>query len=126
MWDLSGYVKSERVVGGLSCLVGGSFACQEPSSLFVKDENFMKTVVSEAAKNNIILSKNRVVNSSEQLQGWNQYAMHLVARYDFGVHSAVPTSPILELECDCPLTGKRAFSTTMYGGSVGLRFSFDF
>jgi hypothetical protein len=137
IWDIAGYIKAEKIVQGLSIILGYSFTKQERMTLLLKDNIFLKTAVSQAEAageggggggartHQSFVSKNEIINSDERLKGWETQTIHLSAKYDFKENIKSNFAPAVEISYDYPITGRRSFPAEMIGGSIRLDFSWD-
>ena len=133
VWDLSGYIKMDRVFSGLSFLVGYSFTRKEDTQLTIRDEKFLSTVVkagldhedSVGTKRPRFISKNKIINSDVRLRGWNQQTVHAMAEFNAKGCFKSRFAPVVRIEYSYPVVGRRAFATDMIGGTLGLQVSWD-
>lgn len=116
VWDIGGYIKAERIFGGLSVLAGYSYTQQEQTTLVLMDDCVMET----AHKNHVVKNKDEVINSNKFLDKWYQHAAHFYAEYDFGAHIKKVGAPTLRASYNLPLLGKHSWPTEMWGGSLNI------
>lgn len=121
-WDVTGYVKAERVIGGLSALIGYSYTQQERTTLSLRDDCFLKT----AKEHNVIENKDEVINSNKLLDEWYQHVIHSYIEYDFGAHSVHVPSINVRLFYDIPFSAKNSFAKELWGGLLGLGIDWKF
>jgi len=122
IWDVTVYVKGERIFGGLSIMAGYSYTEQEETVLELKDECTLKT----ALENEHIYNKDEVINSNRLLDPWYNHALHFYAQYDLGVHIDRNIVPIVSVEYHHSLHGKNAWVTDVWGGTIALMLKWCF
>ncbi len=122
IWDITGYLKAEQIVGGLSAMIGYSYTQREKTYLTVRDDNFLKT----ALKNNLIYSKDYVINSNKLLNKWYQHVIHVSAEYDFGAHGKPAFSPLIRLSYNYPISAQHTWATGILSGSANLSINWRF
>jgi len=135
LWDVAGYLKAEEVFGGLSVLLGYTFAKQEDMYVSVRDDNFLKTVVEKAEAgdstvtpviNPSFISKDDIVNTDNRFKSWEQHVLFAYVQYDVKAHTDSMFAPAIAFEYSHPVAGRRVFSNAMIAGSLSLQASWDF
>ena len=121
-WDVTAYLKAERLVGGFSAGGGYSYTQQEKTILTLKDERVLKT----ALANNKIKNKNEVINTNDRLSQWYQHVLHAYAQYDFKAHTTSKLAPKFEVAYHYPILGKHSWATEMWSGTASLAFNWAF
>ncbi|MCK4517387.1 hypothetical protein KAT92_01310 [Candidatus Babeliales bacterium] len=121
-WDVTAYLKAERLVGGLSAGGGYSYTQQEKTLLTLKDDRVLKT----ALANNKIKNKNEVINTNDRLSLWYQHVLHAYAQYDFKAHTTSKLAPKFEVAYHYPILGKHSWTTDMWSGTASLAFNWAF
>ena len=138
VWDLTGYVKADKLYSGFSCLIGYSFTRKEHTDLNLrhKDDCFLSTLV-DFNKNNkvvcntctedrpIFISREEIVNDDQRFKGWNQQTLHLLAEFDTRTVTDRWFAPIVRVEYSHALYGKRIFSTNVIAGTLGLQMTWN-
>jgi len=122
MWDIAAYAKGERIIGGLSALVGYSYVQQEDTTLTLKNDCILKT----ALENETIKSKEETINSNKLLKQWYQHSIHAYLQYDAAAHTKSSLAPKVQVAYHYPILAKHTFNTDMWSGSASLAISWDF
>jgi len=122
MWDVTAYAKAERIIGGLSALVGYSYVQQEDTQLTLKDNCALKT----ALENETIKNRDEVINANRLLKQWYQHTLHAYLQYDVAVHTDSSFAPKIQVAYHYPILAKHTFNADMWSGSASLAISWDF
>lgn len=110
IWELSGYLKADHVVGGLSFLAGYTFAAQQRNELKPYDKTYFCS---------------QTINEDSTLLGWKMHTVNLYLEYDFTKENRA-LGPRLGFFYNIQVGGKRIFKTNMEGGFVGFDFAVCF
>lgn len=125
LWDVHAYLRADKVLYGLSAVLGYSFTHEENTQLRVKDHCFLKSVIERELACRFLVSRDYVANKDQRLKSWQQQVIHFMAEYDFSVHGTM-IAPVIRGEISIPFANKRAFAMTMYGVIAGLTARWPF
>jgi len=115
LFDVGTYLKLDHFFQGLSALIGYSYNKQAADSL---------TFVNECTQTTEVL-----INNDCTIKNWRQHVLHLMAEYDFGIHTFFKSrswKPRISIFYDHPFSGNRALINPMLGGSIGFDLSLFF
>ena len=126
VWDLSGYVKAEEIIYGLSVAAGFSFVKQEQTLLSLRDDEVLKSFVADEKANNRLVSRDRIVNTDKRYGAWDMQTIHLYVEYDGKVHTDSAFAPAVSCAYSYPLAGRQVIMTEMLSGSARLSMVWDF
>jgi hypothetical protein len=110
LWDVGTYLKADHIAGGFSLMVGYTYASQEDTTLTPVDTDIFTA---------------SIVNNDETLKKWRRHDIHVKAEYDFAQEEK-SWNPILSVEANVPVGGKRIFNTWTIGGNLGLNITWKF
>lgn len=119
IWQASAYLKADHVIKGFSFLFGYTFVNKNNDQVIPCNNHF-----SPCSLNNAFFS-NCVVSTDPQFFGWNMHTLHFMVEYDF-TKSSDCVGPRIGLFIQKQVGGKRVFATNLYGGNLGLDFSWAF
>jgi hypothetical protein len=122
-WDVTTYIKTERLVGGLSALLGYSYTQEEDTTLTLKDNTVLATALAQGT----IFSKDEVINTNKLLKQWYQHVIHGYIEYDFAAHAdrKIPEFKF-RATFNHPLLAKHSFANDTWGGSIGVGIAWSF
>lgn len=126
VWDLSGYIKAEEIIYGLSVAAGYSFVKQEQTVLTLRDSEFLKDFVADEKASGRLVSRDHIINSDGRYCAWDMQTIHLYAQYDGKYHTDSLVAPCVSCAYSYPLTGRRSIITDMLAGSVQLSMVWSF
>ncbi len=110
IWDAGVYTKADHLVGGLSVLLGYSFASKSEDVITPCDMGTFDPCIA---------------NGDPQFQSWKMNTLHLYAEYDF-YNPCRGFGPRLGFFWNYVISGKRIFRTNMLGGAIGIDFTHNF
>lgn len=132
IWSLSGYAKVNPV-DIFSFYLGASFVRQEQTTLDVRDDVFLSTVIADSLvvdhENNTsppLVSKNEIVGADERFQVWEMYTLHLKASVDMRAMMKSVFAPSASIEYSYPMAGKHVFPSDVISGSLDASLQWSF
>ena len=123
LWDIGAYCKVDRLLQGLSIMLGYSYTKQEHTRLAVLDDCFLHSFTQEQCTYGTPLNficKDSIVQTAPQLEPWDVHTLHFMFELDLEPLLNMRFSPVVSFVYDYPFTGKRVYKTDMIGGSFGL------
>jgi hypothetical protein len=122
LWQLGGFAKLDRPIGGLTALIGYSFTAQERNKLTVKDSNFLSTFIAadNVSTNPTRTTKDVIVNSNNTLSNWFVHTLHFLLEYNVRAHIHSAAAPNVSLYYNLPIDSRLTWKTDMLGGGVGF------
>ncbi len=127
IWNVTGYLRGDRIIQGLSLVAGYSYTKQERTTLNLNDDKFLQTFVdAEFAKNPPrFASKDEIINTDKRYRNWDHHTVHLMAEYDTSVHIK-SYAPFVRVEYSYPILGRRTLTTDMVAGTAGISVVWGF
>jgi len=110
IWDAGVYAKADHVVGGLSILMGYSFASKNEDTITPCDMGTFNPCVA---------------NGDQFYESWKMNTLHVQADYDFYQPNRF-FGPRVGFFYNYIISGKHIFRTNMLGGIIGLDITHDF
>ena len=124
IWDLGCYVNADRLLKGISLLLGYSYTKRERTKLNVQDCNFLHEFLEGECSYGIPptnVSKNSIVNSAQNLAAWDMNVLHFIFELDLDPLLKTKIAPVLTFFYNWLFTGNRSWRVNTIGGMGGLR-----
>lgn len=110
IWDAGVFAKADHFIGGLSILLGYSFASKNEDTIAPCETSVFNC---------------NIVNGDPLLKSWKMNTLHLYTEYDFYKQDCT-FGPRIGFFWNYVISGKRIFRTNMLGGEIGIDFTHDF